>query len=550
MKKAIPFFNNETFYPTPKELIKRMADKIKEDPSKTLDPSAGKGDLIEGINENRHGGHYSYAGSKIRNVSAIEIDKDLRAVLREKGIQVIDTDFLAYSGPDKFDLIIANPPFKDGDKHLLKAIDILYRGQIIFLLNADTIRNPYTNTRKALVRKLEELDAEIEYIQDAFKDAERKTGVEIALVNIIVERQVEEDLFAGCEDEAKESGHTIKEDYDLTTGKHIYEMVAEYNQIINVCTETIVTYYKNWDKVSGYIWLNKDPDRYIPGRSDMTALMQGQINDMLVAVRKNFWRKTLDFPEVKSRMTSKKKDEFEHTIDDRCNMDFTENNIRNFVLNLIDGYEQTLTEAVLSLFDKFTRHGYQNKNPREKNIHYFNGWKTNDAFKVGKKVILPLYGTPFTGWSGEWKLSYDAANQFTDIDIVMNYFDGMNPNYLSMGDAIESAFKIYESRNIESAYFKIHCYKKGTIHLTFLDEDILRRFNVVACKGKKWLPEDYGIKDYERLENGKQSVVDSFEGKKSYQEHLHQPLFARGVNPLQIEEPTPEPVAAQMSIFG
>ena len=87
------------------------------------------------------------------NISAIEINKDLFAALRGKNIKVIDYDFLLFSGPDKFDLIIANPPFNEGDKHLLKAIDIMYRGEIVFLLNAETLKNPYSNSRKSLVKK-------------------------------------------------------------------------------------------------------------------------------------------------------------------------------------------------------------------------------------------------------------------------------------------------------------------------------------------------------------------------------------------------------------
>lgn len=180
MKGEPKMLNNTTFYPTPTKLINKMLSKIKGDPCNILEPSAGKGDIVEKWKDrNRRG-----------NISAIENNKDLRATLRGKGIKVIDSDFLSYSGPDKFDLIIANPPFDDGDKHLLKAIDIMFRGEIIFLVNAETIKNPYSNIRKDLARKLKELNADIEYIYSAFMDAERKSNVEIALVYINIERTV------------------------------------------------------------------------------------------------------------------------------------------------------------------------------------------------------------------------------------------------------------------------------------------------------------------------------------------------------------------------
>src|SRR5699024_9468584 len=47
-----------------------------------------------------------------------------------------------------------------------------------------TVRNPHTNEQKELVRTLKQLDARIEYRQDAFLSSERPTGVEIALISL------------------------------------------------------------------------------------------------------------------------------------------------------------------------------------------------------------------------------------------------------------------------------------------------------------------------------------------------------------------------------
>ena len=50
--------------------------------------------------------------------------------------------------------------------------------------------------------------------------------------------------------------------------------------------------------------------------------------------------------------------------------------------------------------------------------------------EVGKKVIIPLYGGygrgPFVDdYSGDWKLQFGVREKLRDIDVVMNYFDGM-----------------------------------------------------------------------------------------------------------------------------
>jgi hypothetical protein len=98
----------------------------------------------------------------------------------------------------------------------------------------------------------------------------------------------------------------------------------------------------------------------------------------------------------------------------------------------------------------------------------------------------------------------------------MNYFDGMSPGYLSIARALEDAFSRNENSASSTYFSKIIAYKKGTMHLTFADEDILRRFNIEACKGKGWLPEDYGAERYHLLDSEHRQVVDSFEGEDLY----------------------------------
>jgi hypothetical protein len=514
-------FNNKNFYPTPPALISKMVCKIKGQPKRALEPSAGKGDLIEGLCNSFRFSHYNKP-----EFSAIEIDPVLQATLRGKGVNLVDTDFLTYAGPDKYDLIIANPPFDDGEKHLLKAIEIMYRGQIVFLLNAETIRNPHTHTRQLLTQKLAELGAEIEYIKNAFLTAERKTPVEVALISVTIDRKVEDDLFAGADETRYREAHTVSDKHEVSTGKTITELVAEYNQVVQVGQETIIGYYRNYRKIGKYLGLNTEAKNRDYNSKDLTGMMQDTLNNILRSIRTDFWRRTLDLKEVTNRLTAKKREEFEHQLQSRCHMDFTENNIRQFVLNLIGGYEQTLTEAVLDIFDMFTVRHCWDDGLFQKNIHYFNGWKTNKSFKVGKRVVIPIrasYGSPFIGWSG-WALDYRAAETLNDIDKVMNYFDGMN-GYVSISEALTKAFASGEHSGIESTYFRVIAHKKGTIHLTFLNDDILRRFNVVACRGKGWLPQDYGSKPFAQLTHEEQSVVEGFDGEKVYSRNLNATLF-------------------------
>jgi hypothetical protein len=110
----------------------------------------------------------------------------------------------------------------------------------------------------------------------------------------------------------------------------------------------------------------------------------------------------------------------------------------------------------------------------------------------------------------------------------MNYFDGGTPGYVSIADALKKAFHLGQNRKIDSTYFEVSVFKKGTIRLTFKDMDILRRFNVVACKEKAWLPDDYNETPYDEMSSERQDVVESFEGKKSYKENYRKSLIAAG----------------------
>jgi len=189
---------NKEFYPTPKALIEKMLEpfysgtnrfdeaKYSKLSSKSiLEPSAGKGDILDFIKS---------LNLRDIDLNAIELNIELQSILREKGYPILGEDFLKYNENCYWDLIIMNPPFSNGEEHLLHAIDIGRNTDIICVLNAETIRNPYTEKRKLLVKKIKDYNGSVEYIKNGFIDGERKTFVEIALVRLYIDS--EEDNFS------------------------------------------------------------------------------------------------------------------------------------------------------------------------------------------------------------------------------------------------------------------------------------------------------------------------------------------------------------------
>lgn len=118
---------SKNFYPTPPNIIQKMLSPYTKGSyfdwkTKVLEPSAGKGDILDYIASKM------YSRNPRKNLFAIELDPNLQAILREKDYKVIGEDFLSCYYPHSFDLIVMNPPFDKGAKHLLKAWEVLQKG--------------------------------------------------------------------------------------------------------------------------------------------------------------------------------------------------------------------------------------------------------------------------------------------------------------------------------------------------------------------------------------------------------------------------------------
>ena len=177
---------NKDFYPTPEHLINKMLSGVNLKMIKTiLEPSAGKGNIVDSIKK-KEGLFSTYYNKITFDIDCVELDKNLQHILKGKNYRVVHNDFLTYETMKEYDLIIMNPPFSNGAKHLLRALKMQKRngGAVICLLNAETLKNQCNNDRIILSRLLTEYGAEIEYISNAFIGAEQKTPVETALIKV------------------------------------------------------------------------------------------------------------------------------------------------------------------------------------------------------------------------------------------------------------------------------------------------------------------------------------------------------------------------------
>jgi len=162
------------------------------------------------------------------------------------------------------------------------------------LLNAETIKNPYSNSRKDLVSKLNKLDAKIEYLQNAFSDADRKTNVETALIYIEKIRDVETELFNDVSS-SEDSFDDLKESFEVATKDNIGNIVKRYNQDKETVTSQIMDFYKNYKKVSKYLTLaviGEDIQRHSQNvkqdTKELTEIMKDKLNNFVTKLKRDY----------------------------------------------------------------------------------------------------------------------------------------------------------------------------------------------------------------------------------------------------------------------
>lgn len=529
---------NAEFYPTPENLAGKMFRYIKNPRyiSTVLEPSAGKGDLVELYlkfmnkhSNNRGWNHRSYDAD---NIDMIEYDTNLMALLRGKNYRVVGDDFLAFNATKSYDLIIMNPPFSNGDEHLLKAIHIQENGgQIVCLLNAETIRNPYTNRRKLLAQKLAEYGARIEFVSDAFKKAQRRTDVEVAIVALdIPEKQSSSFIFDTLKKAQDEQMHEQSPEalvYGDWADQAIqaYQFEAKLGKALIEEYNALAPYIKNAG-TAPIIKLS------INGKAYDYVGTEGYA-DFLRDLRMKYWSSLLDNEKFTSRMTNQMQTDFRRKLNSLQEYDFNRFNLMQIQYDISMQLESGIKESIMNLFDTFSsKHSWYPE--CENNIHYYNGWKTNKAHKVGMKVIVPIdgYKASYQYVRGAYKDvhvldSYSIIHRIDDLERALNYLDRGETTWRKNAKSFVEDAIANGKNTIEFTFFTATFYKKGTCHLKFRPEaaHLIDRLNIFAARERTWLPPTYGRKHYKDMDAEEKAVIDEFQGAEAYEKVMQNPSY-------------------------
>lgn len=478
------FKDNSDFYPTPKDLFLKLINDKRYINGKILEPSAGKGDMIKYIKElNRN-----------VQIDAIENDDRLVNILHSNNINVVWNDFLTYQTYKEYDFIIMNPPFSNGVDHALNAIELaenqISRCEIYIILNKETIDNAYSNKRKELLQKLEQYDADIRYVENGFVDAERKTNVEVALISVVITevdngKSIYDKInFNVKNDKVNEletalSTH-VKSNEIQAKLNDIERLVLEYETACNLAKKT---YQANKDKSSFYSYIGQvnkkegeisTPFSYVISNN----VAPNDLNDELDRLRRGYWQLILDTDDFKKLLTNEALQKLNRQMEVANEMEINLTNIQMLLMALGANQEDILIDSIVSIFKRITEY---HMNEYSSNIHYYNGWKTNNAYKINKKIIIPIK------W--EFEPLWDFKDEYERINMdVRHWIDDIVKAFQLIDSDVSDKFESINNQEFENDLLRFKMFLNGNIHVWFKDLELLNKLNYLCGSHFNWIP--------------------------------------------------------------
>ncbi len=463
---------HKEFYPTPNFVAQKMAEGYK-DAKYVLDPSAGKGDLLSPFL-----GRYSTT-----KVFGIECNMELCEILRGNGVKVLGHDFFGYDGTDRFDLVIMNPPFSNGIDHLLHAWEVCKGADVVCLLPTAVATERNTEKRELLGSIIDRY-GDVSEIGEVFDgNAERSANVSVSIIRL---KRSESDQLGVLEFVPKQEEETEsifdEQSSGLVRRDRVGQVVSQYHGAMDGFEMMFAGMAKIRASVGSLLSEYSVEDAMVAAAKTGDYMeSRGDFNRIL---KKECWNTLFTDGKFKQMISSAVAKDFDKFLRDNENMSFSEENIKMVFGSLFESRDDIFKQAISDAFDYLTKYHSENRD-------HIEGWKTNDRWKVKRKFILPYVIGHNKDWG--WETYSGRLDLLRDVEIALCYLTGKNMDTIdTAADVIRMAAindKQSNRINIESEFFQITCYKKGTGHFVFKEEELWNRFNRQACRDRMWLPE-------------------------------------------------------------
>ena len=475
------------FYPTPAWLARRMWRLFKDrDFCRLLDPSAGEGGLMDAWladEMDRRGRAPAF--------DCIELDASKHPLLREKGMNVVGLDFLAFEGGEVYSHVIMNPPFAEGAKHVLKAWDGLWEGEIVAIVNAQTLRNPSSMERQRLAALVRE-HGSAEFIADAFKGADvaREADVEIALVHLVKPAECSED-WIGPVIEKLTVDRNGEADFELPRElalpqSFVSTQVAAFRAAVRAMREAVrmeavaVHFANRIGKTMADLANERSAKDAAPA-----AGVRTQLEKRYLDLKDRAWASVLRSTEALAKLSAKVQRQAESQFEDIKKLEFNESNVYGFLLGLVQSQPEMQLDMACDVFDQIVRY-------HSENTVFYRGWKSNDKHRTcGMRIkttrfIIPGHRTESYQSSAPW----ETLRQLADFDKVFALLDGKSAPASGLCSVFEREFEtLRRGGRVDSSYFSVRFFKgAGTIHFYPRSKELIDRLNRVVGRRRGWLP--------------------------------------------------------------
>lgn len=487
------------FYPTPVELAEKAWSLFRDqDFERVLEPSAGNGDLLVPILSERYA---SRGISQYRcKVDVLEIDATKHPLLKKNGARIVGHDFLGFTGVGRYSHVIMNPPFAYGAQHLLHAWKHLYSGEIVCILNAETLTNAFSRERTELLHLIDQF-GRAEFVGSAFSQAERQTDVDVVLVHLVKEAQADAlvgDLLGSMS--ADHSKHDESLDFgfsqQLALPKGVVEdSVLRFDAAVAAAKESANARAKAafYSRGLGKTFAQMHAQEKVETARDMAdspkmarSLFAADYDEL----KDRAWMSILRSTEVLSKLSSKVQKGLEAEFETIKGMEFTTQNVYGFLQGLCEASTDMQVQMMLDVFDEISRY-------HEDNSVFFMGWKSNGKHRTAgmrlktTRFILP--GHRDEGW--RTSIGFESERLLADFDKVFAMLDGKREDQiwgLSMTFRNpETLERLKQGSRERSDYFEVRYYpKRGTIHFFPRSKELMDRLNRLVGVRRQWLPPD------------------------------------------------------------
>lgn len=451
---------NPDFYPTPEDVIFTMLEGVNIHDKVILEPSAGKGDIIDYL--------YNYGA---KDVLFCETNFDLKEISKSKGTFLTD-DFLQVTASDisHIDLIVMNPPFSADEKHISHAFNIAPNGcTIIALCNAQTILNPYSMSRKELKSNIDYYGS-FQNLGSCFANSERATGVEIGLIKLLKPGASYSTEFEGffLDDEEEPQGDGIMS-YNV-----VRDLVNRYVESIKIFDRQLEEAQKMNALTTGYFGVKM-------GLNITNAEAPINRAQFKKEMQKSGWQFIFNKMNMQKYATTQLRSDINKFVEEQTEIPFNMRNIYKMLEQVVATTGQRMDKAIETIFDKVTMHHHENR-------FGVKGWKTNENYVLTQKFIIPNICYQDQRWyKGETKIQTSFSDTWILEDMLKAICYITGDNYDELEDFKNTTRKPINEYGkwFDWAYFRVKCFKVGTAHLEFKDKEIWARFNqrVAQIKG-------------------------------------------------------------------